>query len=544
MKNGAKGSRNKQKGPNSKRRGYKRQDSERTDTTRSSDRDFNRKTGELSSLNDISWYARYPDLLRVSASLPFPYKAGMSISDMGTFNSSGTTTPDYSKNNAYNIPGVLAIRFIPSIGISANTTDPASIACKELYARVRKSYSGSLEADPPDFLIYLLALDSIFSYIGSLKRIFRLVNAFTPYNYVVPDTLLNALGVTPTCVSNLRKDKLKFMGQINELIYMTHNLVCPAVMDIFNRHYWMNDNAYADSPSPNSQIYVFRQDAYYKYAEQKTPADVDAAGLAMTPAPLDTATTSDDLYAFGLALIRALSSWDDAYTISGYLMRAFEGVPSFGVDLLTGTEEFVLQYQEEVLAQIENANVGFMMAFATLKTVLATGDLNVSQDPTNNRILSGMTIQNPPSGVLSYTMGYFGDIPMLSVRNDAPTPEDVVLATRLKTHYSVLSNGAVQIHCGTECVVAYELWSKSGTSADFVTDGYESDNTRATFLAPFAAFDWAPLIRINWRRNVSGSYQNNIQLLWDVHNLTPVTLSQLDEINRVCIYSEFNAFNA
>lgn len=235
---------------------------------------------EARARNDVSWYAKYPDLLQAAGSFPYPYRPGMSI-PMGT--------PSYNTNiqRSFHIPGVLALDWIPSIGVSNEATSPSSVAAKEIYAKVRSKYSGALDADAPDFMVYLMALDSVFAYIAWCKRIYRTLNAWTPNNYVLPDTLLSAYGLTVQDIQSLREQRVLLWQIINELVLQSRKFTCPALMDVFNRHYWLSDNVYTDANSINAQLYVFNLGGVYQFANLPIVGDSSntAAGLKMISPP-------------------------------------------------------------------------------------------------------------------------------------------------------------------------------------------------------------------------------------------------------------------
>lgn len=75
----------------------------------------------LSSLNDESWYTRYPDLVEGAARISFPYRPGRVI------NGGGQTT--------YPIPGVAVLNWVPNLGVSTDNQSPLSQVAKELQSR-------------------------------------------------------------------------------------------------------------------------------------------------------------------------------------------------------------------------------------------------------------------------------------------------------------------------------------------------------------------------------------------------------------------------
>lgn len=496
-------------------------------------------SNELKStpFNDISWYSANPSLLGAAASIPFPYRPGMTLSMASKYTSSTKQTRQFVTP----IPGVLALDWQPTIGNAATANDAPSIAAKEIYSRVREVYSGSLEADPPDFVIYLLALDSIFCYIASLKRIYRILTTYSANNYVLPDCLLKALGLTSAAIENFKVQKMSLFQVITELIGMTQKFRCPAVFPLFNRHYWLNDNVYTDDASINSQFYVFHQAAYYKFGSVNTPQGQPAGGLTLVSEPSYGANAVSQAYEFGKSLIEALATSDDAYTISGYLMRAYEGAPMFAVDPLPLTAEFLPLFIPEVLMQIEN-------------TVAIDSDplltLSVSQDPTKNIVLNSMVF----TATFDSTAPYL--TPSLSIRSDAPTPADVVEATRLQTGRVVQSVDATastityKLLAGTEIPLRWNLWylNQNGTITT-------SQVAQLTKINPTVVADWMGYLdnmslvsNFDWHPKFTCTYYNSTSTVdhfaafFDLHNTTQFSVDQLEQIHKICLYSEFNSF--
>lgn len=499
----------------------------------------------VSGVNDVSWYTRYPSLSDTTAMFPYPNRPGMAI-NVGrvvthTTGAVSSTTP----LNHY-IPGVMAIRWAPALGFSSTATDPASVVAKEMYAKVRASFSGALSVDAPEFIMYCGALDSIFSYIAHLKRIYRVLCAWTPENFSVPGALLEALGLTPTAVNSLRANRTQFLNYINELVLQSRKFKCPAVMDIFNRHYWMNDNVYLDAPTIASQMYCFTPTGFYFLdAQAAIPGDETntAAGLRYSPLQGPDTVNAEALYNFGATMIRALDAWDDGYTISGYLQRAYEGVASFFVELLDGNEQLTPLYVEEVLMQIENSRPIISGTSLSVNATL-TSTLNVYQDPNTNAVVTmpGATI--PTSGQALFIDG------ILTVRSDKPTTADNIIASRLQTIVSnerfthpVDDTTYYKICCGTEVVIGYALYAVVGNSVQVFTPNVSMGNSTlsGSSVAPIAIleeFDWHPLLYY-W-------YSGNGYFVWffgDSHNVAVVPVDAMEKLNRVCVFSEFNAFS-
>lgn len=559
---------------NKKSKGYPKRD-ERRDGRRD-DRDSRSPETYGEGRNDVTWYTKYPNLAVAAGSFPYPYRPGMNVK-MGDFSG---VYGEYSGNGAgeYEIPGVLVLDWVPSLGRSNSATDPASIMAKEFYAKVRKAYSGDLSADAPDFVIYLGALDSIFTYLAWLKRLYRVMNAWTPENYVLPDVLLSAMGLSAKDILQLRQNRMQLWQVINELILQSRKFTCPAVMDLMNRHYWMSDNVYADAAEINSQFYMFNPKALYKFAMLDMADGNPGPGLQMIGmpnlAPWNSIPEEDKhpmtptaLYEFGRSLIDALVAWDGAYVINGYLMRAFEGVSNFIVDELPADQPFNPMYEPEVLAQIENSR-GLPY---TWKLFNFEG-FNVTQDVLSNAIISNpsysVTVEVDPVGAL--TLGGSDLLPTLSIRSQSPTVADNIIASRLQAAYTQTVKDNVytmQVDCGTEVPLGWYYVSKVRPRTfirDYPVEPYvawvrEVGNTEpiATLKSvieflyskfTLEAFDWHPITFLNrWgtldEAGKKGLLNYGFMVTGDVHNLTVVSKADLENLHKICIYSELNAFS-
>lgn len=162
------------------------------DKDRKSDRDSDMNYKDWKS-NPIEWYNRYPQLLEAAGRIPFPYRPGMLV-NLGTI---GARTASPTQVNTH-IPGACVLNYVPTVGQSSGSISPISQVAREIYGKVRAAFSSELAVGPADFVMYLMALDSIFSNIGFLKRIYRIVNTYSPDNYAMPDLLLRSMGFSTT----------------------------------------------------------------------------------------------------------------------------------------------------------------------------------------------------------------------------------------------------------------------------------------------------------------------------------------------------------
>lgn len=494
--------------------------------------------------NDISWYSRYPNLLVAAGSFPYPYRPGSTM-QLGQVTDTAATPKTYPLT--YTVPGVMAMGWVPSFGISNKATDPASIVGKEMYARVRATFSGKLDADAPDYVMYLGALDSIYSYIAWLKRLYRVLVAWSPENYMLPNNLLYAMQLNDVGIKNLQENRMQLFQSINELIYQSRKFTCPAVMDLMNRHYWMSDNVYSDADSINAQLYLFQLVGVYEFAMLNMPDGNPGPGLQMTQIPTGAVTVSQ-LYEFGRDLIDALVAWDDAYTISGYLKAAYKDVPNFVVGELEMGEQLTTLYVPEVLSQIENSRV-VPNAFSNKPDL---SGFNVTQDVPTNAVISNptMTLSDYYS---TYKTGSAKLPPLLSIHSDQPTVADSVVASRLQAAVDYTVDGTkynVTIYAATEVPLWWMIYQRNSSSgvalyqAPAFFDLSAVSNARYLFqVISVDQFDWHPFIWVVGYDNVTPPENANLYPLGDVHNITTISRQDLENLHKICLYSELNAFS-
>lgn len=513
--------------------------------------------------NDISWYAKYPNLLAAAGTFPYPYRPGMQLP---------VSTSAAGVNRTMEIPGVLSMTWIPTCGKSSLPTDPASVLGKEIYARVRNCYSGRIYADAPDFVMYILALDSVFSYIAWLKRLYRVLAVWSPENRLVPDRLLKGMGLTDADINKLRTQKTELWQSINELVLQSRKWTCPGGLDIINRHYWMSDNIYTDDATINSQFYMFNLQGVFMYGQVGTDGTDENAtpiyGLQGVSLPwmrtvLDGSTdytlTAGILKNFGLDLMDHLAEWDDSFTINGYLTRAYEGQQLFMVDEEPIVSQFTPVFEPEVLMQIENS---MCIPFGS---IAGMDGFKITQDVLTNSIVCDNTVKTATTKDDFYGEGKYTTArptPLITLRSSNPGPVENTIATRLKASASkvtktTLPNNAgyqyaIECDTGTEIPLCWYLmdgdtsnnsatWMAANAIPSYInyTSGAAPAIGKVMRIMTLSAFDWHPIIRLAWTDGSDTDYG----VMGDLHNVTAISQADLENLHRICLFSEFNSFS-
>lgn len=312
--------------------------------------------------NDPLWYAQNPSLLRDAASFPYGWPVGNRL-DL----EAGPVLNDAS------IPGVMAFYVIPSFGNAVSENDPINMAARNIYAYVRHANSGHTNYDAPDLMLYLLAMDSVYSYHSFLKRVYGLARSYTPINRYYPKALLTAMGIDyDDVMSNLAQ--LRY--GINVLQAKFNAMRIPKSMSYMARHMWMYTNVYQDGDTDKCQTYFYTPHAFYQYGYAS-----DGSGMLQYVEFMKGFTgtalyTVQELIDFGNSLINPILASEDMGIMSGDILKAF-GEGNL-VSLIPVDTNYVVvpEYNTEVLSQMENVSmIGYPQS----------GSANVTQegvDPT------------------------------------------------------------------------------------------------------------------------------------------------------------------
>lgn len=205
--------------------------------------------------NDPNWYLHNNQLAKDVASFSFNARTGDRIYLKGY----GATSI-----NLY-MPGIYSIQTMPSIGYcagAATPTAPANQAAAQLYSYVRHANSGHSNYDAPDLMLYLLAMDSIYTYWAFLTRAYAISRTVSMRNTYVGDAMLKAMHINP---DDLRDNMANFRAYINSYAARVMSWAVPRVMNYLTRHSWMYSNIYKDEDVAKSQFYMYNPAALFQY---------------------------------------------------------------------------------------------------------------------------------------------------------------------------------------------------------------------------------------------------------------------------------------
>lgn len=526
-----------------------------------------------SSKNDPAWYTRYPQLAKDASKFPFSTPLGKTVDMLGMAKRVGELNPEdpniakWTVTGTGNGPsGILAIKWMPTLGQSTNENSPVNIVARELYGYVRHANSGAKNYDAPDLMMYVLAMDSIYSFYANMVRVYGIMRLYSGMNRYYPKALVQALGWNFDDVS---KNLAQFRWTINQFAYKLTSLYVPAGIDYFTRHIWMNSGVYTDSNNVKAQTYVFKQDRYYRY---EASSDTDYRAVLKCIKPTQEYFTVGTAEAFMNSLIDPVLADEDMNIMSGDMLKAFGPQKLFTVNPIAEDYVVIPTFQPEVLIQVQNLTV-FGEPYE--KSVFATKQTgaDVIQIINEHTFTPGIyqSIEWQP---YDYSLQSHDDKSYLnrysimlsnrvmSIPSDDPTSDDMLVATRLTnvaTTFAVVEdsswyNGHVPTWytdvLSTEVVMDLEITSvnKYGTyvTTDITNDFFElnrpggNTNTEADKLALLAAFNFNPGLKIISYDSSEGTAHNKWYLhgsLQQTENFTVVENQDLGRLHETALMS-------
>lgn len=520
----------------------------------------------VGSNNDFSWYNTLPELTSAAARFPFSRPTGTKITFGSTYGETNTVANDANLFGNY-MPGVMAIHWSPTVGVSTDATSPVNILSREIYSFVRHANSGSSNYDSPDLMIYLLAMDSIYSMYTEAVRVYGLINMYTKENRYMPKELITALGYD---FDDLKRNTAQFRWYINQVAYKISSFAVPNFMSYYLRHIWMNTGVYLDKDSAKAQMYAFVQDGYYQYQDKIASGNFSGLAYCSLRSNVDfKPMTADYWYTVMTEMCRPILASEDFGIISGDILKAFGADNLFTVSPIPVDLVVVPTHNEEVLSQITNLTVvGRMCTTDEIPTSL-NRDGHCCSDiiqSINGTTAEGYLYTRPtfrtwstidPQFQDNSKMYYVGTLDKLVTSNSAiPDEADVMVSTRLTNTpvwyqdeqskpFFTFNQDAT---CSTEVVSSVHVYAFSHdyvTKEQYLQDNvytnyglYTGDDELAWKLSRLSKFDWCPTLPIVTQLKEGNNVQFN-GYYQDTDNYAVLDSADLQRMHEAALMSEF-----
>lgn len=389
-----------------------------------------KKSSVKDAINDISWYAHNPQMLKDAASIAFNQMLGLPMY-FGPFSVGGTGSI------VDKLPGIITLKMVPCFGSSTTgiTDDPNSainIAAQNLYSYVRHVNSGHSNYDPVDLMIYVAAMDQAYAYHAELVRLYGLMRFYSGFNRYIGKYLVEALGYD---YDNLLPNLAGLRYLINSFAARLCTFAVPAIFPLFERHRQLYSFVYMDRPSTRAQLYAFVPERRGIYVE---PVEADGtaykSGVRGDPVAPGYLWTLSDIKNQIDEVISPLLHSEDIGIMSGDILKAYGPDKCYQINALP--EDWIMGpvYVEEVLRQIHNSNtIG-----DPLLPVVNSRPMLVYQDGTSplvktwdhsDFIIPLLSASDPGAAVVQ--TGVVVNPHILDTNVDSPDPEETMIITRL-----------------------------------------------------------------------------------------------------------------
>nr|UVJ88904.1 putative capsid protein [Picobirnavirus sp.] len=513
----------------------KRNNNYRTERERA-DKESAATSGGKHPHNDPEWYCRNGQAIKDVASLSFNTALGAD-----TY----LRSPGTSSAFRLSVPGVMAIKTVPTIGVGSDMYSPANIAARDVYSDVRKANSGSKNYDPADLMIYLLAMDSIYGFWAWMVRLYGTLRLFSKVNRYVGDVYVMAQGGDP---GDLRKNLANFRAYINNFAQQVMALSVPTTMTYTVRHMWMYSNMYKDEDTQKAGVYMYVPSGFYMYNPTISAGagGLQVANLTCTfdaTYPTRIAGTLYNSYsnimAYGDALLQNVLGDEDIAIMSGDILKAYGPEGVWKLDYINEDYGVLPVFSEEVLAQIHNTEfAGRAFGVSDGSGGVSSAAYNVAfavfQDP---NVQSGKLFCEPHVA-WGYHLTYDK---ILDFWKPNPSPEDVIVASR-NTLYAEKDSGTTAesirfvklTATGSEVCLVPEVFKMSnGVVTETIYWVTDNDGPTADKIFDYCRFNEAPTRLIVDNNGVGFTY------LGELDTYTSLSGENVDKMHTTALLSMF-----
>lgn len=507
--------------------------------------------------NDISLWNKSPELLKSAGSLPFASILGEKLF------------------NAVSVPGVLSLTYVPGFGPG---TDLKAInqASDQNYSYVVHANSRNYNYTAPDSTILSMGGMEFFAIMASIIRAYGTVKTYAEPNYYYPDALLEAQGFIP---QDLRTNLSNMWFDINNLIDRSRQIWIPNVYPIMKRKFDLNSNIWMDAQGPRAQSYVFTQSKYFMYSDTAF-----TTGSALIPVvgnyrngngSSGAATTSlfqpgvyqyywVEWYNTANEMLNRLINSEDRGIIYGDLLNAYGADKLYTLAPIPADYRISPVYNMEMMMEIENAVV-MHSKYTPTCIYQSEEDIYAGYQPYTSLVPSALNNSGAPSSTV-LNMHVAGQ----------PTPEDVMIATRLQassttllgsvfTHDDVSYEGENGItptqndytmiidNVGTEYITNMYVWYYGGNAADpygagpfLISNIYGTSGPTALAMGHLMAFDWHPFVyRMSFippstkpaNTQIGTTYWTADDAYGDFDNYITLSAPELRKLHNTALYS-------
>lgn len=466
-----------------------------------------------STANDISWWNHNPELTESAGRLSFNNPLGVSF--------------EFNGQQVNPTPGVATIHFAPLIGKAEIKSDPVNVAANNIYTWVRHMNSGARNYEAPDYMMYLLSMDSLYMYHAMMCRIYGTLNLYSITNRYIPEALLFAQGVS---YDEMKSQMSDFLFYINQFALRVGSFAVPDSFDYYKRHRFLVSHIYQDANNDKAQFYVYVPDYFYKYSPKTSTTGTQLVPVAWPQqGSSPSGTFLQRIINMGNELLTAALYDEDFGTMAGDTLKAFGRESLIKLPTLEADYATIPDYNVEVLGQIHNTV--FQGQLNSASATISQSNGIITYKPGINTFTNGRANQknwilnsydNTPGSdqVMEFTRG-------MSLTRYTPDGTTKILLDSFGTEVFTYAS-LIQLQNG-EPVTSYVLNSSLAPTV--------SDALMAT-----TQFDWFPLLyfgTVDEEPTAQGGSFTLTNVVGDLRNWTVISKSVLDKLHTTAVLSAF-----
>lgn len=212
-------------------------------------------SGKRGPQNDISFWNKYPSLLKNAANVPFNHIKGIPYK-----------LPDWVNPSSSNVldtgAGVL-IKYMRTPGILREANDALNMQTRMLWLDMHRKYRGIGTYEWTDLGVTLFAIVCAFADIARAERIYGVLNYYALRNRTIPTKVTQALGLN---TGALYGDQLAdFRYNINRIIAKAVTLCLPKNLSILDSFIALDSHVFKDSDSERATWFVYDSQSFCQY---------------------------------------------------------------------------------------------------------------------------------------------------------------------------------------------------------------------------------------------------------------------------------------
>lgn len=290
------------------------------------------------------------ELLDAVAQINFNNPVGMKYSLAQTpYIEGGDDVTNFSIMSGMRVPGIYALKFMPTFGVIRDSTDPVNTASNTIFGKALIKLSTTVtNIDPPDQFMYLMAVDSLAILFNLGIKIYLTLRPQSFENKYLQRHVIETMGFDYQSFLSNGSNLYFYLGKwASDLT----QFVLPKDLTIVARHLALSSQLYKDSDLRRAQYYNFTPDGIWKYVStdgKLVYRQIGAAGTLMK---------FDEFIALVDECIGAAAVDNGFLTIAALLSRIYTPQQLYRFKVIDQNAVIQPVYDENRILEIHNADI-------------------------------------------------------------------------------------------------------------------------------------------------------------------------------------------